>query len=207
MTASENDIARDFLRELGVDPSLVADKPLRPPQHEFAEATSPEFAECAKNYANNPDKFFNSKPPEYGVKHEKPEHRVMIFLKAHGFSNLEIAEKTGYSPVMVSQILRQPWARERLITEISKSGRDVLSELIKGTGVDSVMTLVELRDDKNAPAAVRKACASDLIDRILGKPTQHIESDATVRHVSTEIGEVDRELQSLETELKRISHN
>lgn len=121
------------------------------------------------------DNFFNAKSPNLAILHEKPEHRLVIFLKARGHSLAEIADATGFTVPWVSQILRQPWARARLADEINNAGRDELSTIIEGAAKDSMQTLITLRDDEEAPASVRANAAQYLVDRYLGKPKQSIE--------------------------------
>lgn len=140
------------------------------------------------------EEFFNKKEPGYGIIHEKPEHRVVIFMKARGHSHKEIAEATGYTKEWVGQILRQPWAQDALVREINDAGRDELSTIIEGAAKDSLFSLIELRDDENAPASVRANTAQYLVDRFLGKPKQSIEqkigdinkaSDEQLLHIAT----------------------
>lgn len=121
------------------------------------------------------DDFFNSKDPNLAIRHEKPEHRLVIFLKARGHSLKEIADATGFTIPWVSQILRQPWARARLAQEINAAGRDELSTVIEGAAKDSMFTLIELRDDEDTPANVKANVSQYLVDRLLGKPKQSIE--------------------------------
>lgn len=119
--------------------------------------------------------FFNAKDPNLAILTEKPEHRLVIFLKARGHNNTEIAQASGFTLPWVGQILRQPWARARLAEEINNAGRDELATIIEGAAKDSMFTLVELRDDENSPASVKANVSQYLVDRFLGKPKQSIE--------------------------------
>lgn len=96
----------------------------------------------------------------------------MVFLKAQGLSHVEIAEKTGYTTVGVSNVLRQDWAQQQLLIEIKRAGRDEVSELLRGSAVDSIRTLLEIRDNPEAKNADRRSCADSLLDRFLGKAPQ-----------------------------------
>src|SRR5262245_42118388 len=59
--------------------------------------TSPLSAsQIEQDYEANPNRLFNDRPPNLRILHEKPEHRVLVFLKAQGLSNTEIAQRTGY---------------------------------------------------------------------------------------------------------------
>ena len=149
------------------------------------------------------NRLFNSKEPNFGILSEKPEHRLIILLKAQGHSNVEIAKLTGYTNVWIGQILRQPWAKERLVEEISKGGTEAVQTLLQGSAVDSIYRIIELRDCSEDDG-VRLRSAQDLLDRHLGKATQHVEARSTVQHVSTEIGQLDAQLLKLEAEERRL---
>lgn len=158
----------------------------------------------AERGGNDGDKFFNDLKPNLAVLHEKPEHRYMIWLKARGSSNAEIAAQTGFTLAWVGQVLRQPWARQRLREELDKAGRDELSTLIKASAVDSVYTLIELRDNDNVPSAVRRASADSLLDRYLGKPTQRVETNHVETLDTSSVKELDAKLAVLEAEERQL---
>ena len=121
------------------------------------------------------DDFFNAKDPNLRIQSERPQHRLILFLKARGHNNREIAQAVGMSESWISQVLRQPWARERLAAELNAAGRDELSNLIETAAKDSLYKLVELRDDEETPKAVAANVSTYLVDRFLGKPKQSIE--------------------------------
>lgn len=162
------------------------------------------YASQVETYEKNPDKFHNSKTPPVAILEERPEHRKIIMLCAMGMSYKEIAEVSGRTPASVSLILRQPWAKQRLCEEITKAGRDPLRTIIEAAAMDSVNTLIELRDDPKVPASVRKGASDSLLDRFLGKPTQHVESTTTVKNVPADIVELEQELKKIEAEEKRL---
>lgn len=147
--------------------------------------------------------LFNDRSPNLAVLSEKPEHRIVIFLKAQGMSNNEIARRTGYTYPWVSQILRQPWARKRLVEEITASGRDAVEEMLKSAAEDSVYTLISERDNEAAKPSERIAAANSLLDRFLGKPTQKVEQTVRTGKLDT-LEETERELALLEQEEARI---
>lgn len=142
------------------------------------------------------------KPPNFAIINEKPEHRLIVYLKARGLSNKEVADKTGYTQAWVSQITRQPWFRLRVVQELKEAGMDQVSQLLKGSVVDSIFTLLEIRDDEEAPRAVRRACADSLLDRWLGKATVHVQQTSDRIPSTPEISQVDAELQQIEKQLK-----
>ena len=153
---------------------------------------------------SDPLRLFSSedRPPNFAIIHEKAEHRVIVYLKARGMSNKEVSEKTGYTEAWVSQITRQPWFRLRLVQELKEAGLDKVAKLLESAALDSVFTILEIRDDPNAPKAVRRACADSLLDRFLGKPTVHVQHDPQRLPSSPELAAVDSELQQIEKQLK-----
>lgn len=147
--------------------------------------------------------LFNSKDPNLAILHEKAEHRLVIFMKAKGCSNREIAAASGFTEPWISQILRQPWARQRLVDEISKVGRSQINTVLEGAALDSVFTLIDIRDSEKVQPAVRRAACVDLLDRFLGKPKQQVEvttdSDAT-----SDPKELEREIEANQKEINRL---
>jgi hypothetical protein len=153
----------------------------------------------------DPLRLFGSEdnPPNFAIIHEKPEHRLIVYLKAKGLSNKEVADRTGYTQAWICQLCRQPWFRLRLVSELKEAGLDQVTEILRSSVVDSIFTILEIRDDETAPKAVRKACADSLLDRWLGKPTVHIQRDDDRLPSSPEIAAVDAELQQLDKQLKQ----
>lgn len=154
--------------------------------------------------ANDPLRLFSSddNPANFAIIHEKPEHRLIVYLKARGLSNTEVSEKTGYTKAWIGQICRQPWFRLRLVQELKEAGMDKVAKLLESAALDSVFTILEIRDDPTAPKAVRRACADSLLDRFLGKPTVHVEHEGTRMPSSPELAAVDSELQNIDKQLK-----
>lgn len=124
--------------------------------------------------------MFNPSAPGYLLKRERPEHRVIIYLKCQGLNYREIARKTGWSSCGVSNVCRQPWAQKIILSEITKAGRDQVEALLNTEDINSLMKLVELRDDPNVVPETQRKCAVDLLDRKYGRPNQpitHIDGD------------------------------
>lgn len=122
------------------------------------------------------DDFFNAKDPQMAIQSEKPEHRRVILMAAHGMDKKSIAEATGYKPSYVSVILRQPWARAMLSEILGNEASAMHTQFLQRQVLPSLMVCADIRDDENAPVAVRLAAANSLIDRARGKPTQHIQT-------------------------------
>lgn len=156
-----------------------------------------------EDYHEADDRFYNSKDPNLAILHENPRHRLVVMLKAQGHSNRKIAGTVGLSESWVSQILRQPWARQLLVRELREAGRDAIQDLLAGAAEDSVLTLIALRDTATEES-VRRGASNDLLDRFLGKPTQRVEQNAKVTVTSETVEQLDAELAELEAEEKRL---
>lgn len=122
------------------------------------------------------DDFHNARGAAYTLASERPEHRICIFLKAQGLSNVDIAKRMDRTAVWVAYVVKQPWARERIAQEIRESGRDTLQGLLMGEAENSLWTLVEIRDDVSdkTRSSDRISASNALLDRLLGKPNQPI---------------------------------
>lgn len=168
----------------------------------------------------------NSRNPEHRIMSEKPEHRLICLLYAQGYSTKEIFQHFGgswddelgrplpvkqyggrYSYAWLTQIRRQPWFEQKLLTYLEEQGRDRISAQLEAEFEPSLQVVKELRDDDTAPAPVRLNAANSLIDRFLGKPTQHIRTEGTkeIHHYEHEVDEVDRELKRIESQLKSVN--
>jgi hypothetical protein len=111
--------------------------------------------------------------PQVVYKKENARHRRILFLKAHGLSNIEIANIVGMTPVGVGLVVRQPWFQEGLAALMNNTGCDGVKKAIQSAALDSVFKIIELRDSASSEA-VQRDCAFDLLDRYLGKAVQPI---------------------------------
>lgn len=158
-------------------------------------------------YKADPEHLQGDSNPYKVYAREKPEHRLMIFLKAQGLSNKEIAVRMDYTEITVGEVLRQPWARIRLVAELKEAGRDEIQAVIKGEGLNSIFTLVDLRDDVQVPAATRRASADSILDRFLGKATQKVETSTQSTPSSPELQQLDQQIKDLEVQINQQTAN
>lgn len=183
------DLAETYLSEVrDVAPSPKVNKQL------FSERPSGDGS-----YYAQPDRLSNDKPPNLTILHERPEHRIMVYLKAQGLSNKEIADRCGYGYQWVCQIVRQPWFRQAFLEETKSAGRDAVETFLKGETMNSIVTLVEIRDDTEAKEATRVAAANAILDRALGRPTQHIKTEHMPSNTDAQ-----QEMEKLEQELSEL---
>ena len=149
------------------------------------------------------DQLFNQLDPNLAIQHESPRHRSVIWMKARGYSNKEISAATDFTGPWISQILRQPWAREKLLREIELAGRDKLQTIFEGAAADSALKLIELRDTCDDPSIVRQTCVN-LLEQHLGKPLQRMESVQQITVTTENIQEIDVQIKQLQEEENRL---
>ena len=160
-----------------------------------ATAEMPEVAAHLAMEGSVPD-FAGERPPNRVIHSEKARHRLAAYLFCTGMSQGKIAERLGVTAGTMSQWVRQPWFTDFVKHEMALTGRDAVSDIIKGAAVDSVFTLITLRDDEHTPATVRRQCCSDILDRAYGKAPQTIHSHHHAGDAG-DISRVDDELKSL----------
>jgi hypothetical protein len=153
------------------------------------EASGAADLATAEDYRNNPDALYNDRAPRYEIKSQKPEHRTIIFLKAEGNTNREIARVMGMSEVAISNILRQPWARTQLLDEINKAGRNEVVTIFKGAAAEVAQQMVDIVNNPEARAGDKISAGHLILDRLFGKATQplaHSFSDSDLKSMSDE---------------------
>lgn len=144
--------------------------------------------------------------PNLAILKERPEHRIILYLKTQGKDNREIAAQTGYGYQWVCQIVRQPWFRKAFVEMVEEAGKDATEEFLRGETLNSLHVLVEIRDNPDAKEASRVAAANAVLDRALGKPTQHIKTErlATSDNAQDEMSGVERELAAVKERQKAM---
>jgi hypothetical protein len=186
----------------------IVEKPAKPVNRQLFANSVLHDDPVVEAERNDPDRLFASQgdylhnEPNLAILAEKPEHRLIVYLKAQGHSNKEVADRTGYTQAWISQLTRQPWFRLRLVQELKEAGVDAIESVLKSTALDSVFTLIDLRDDVHAPGAVRRACADSLLDRFRGKPVQTVQHEEKRLPKTSEISAIDSELAELNSQLE-----
>lgn len=107
-------------------------------------------------------------------KKESPIHRVIAYLKAQGYSGVEIAEQVGLNRNTVYRILSLPWVKECILETIKEFGRDAVAETLSSSALDNIQFLVDIRNDDKVQTRDRITAAKELLDRTFGKPNQPI---------------------------------
>lgn len=179
-------------------------------KEKHSERCSPEHVEAQKRYAETGHKLFadnivdgsNTSRP---LNKEQPHHRLMVLLRAKGFSTTEIAEHLGYAPSTVSIALRQPWARQMLVDILQSEGLEGVHKLLQAELVPSILRLVDVRDSEFSKGSEVTAASVAIIDRFLGRPTQRVEHAEA--QVPTDMAALEREVARNQAELERLKAN
>lgn len=137
-------------------------------------------------------------PYNWEIQKEQAWHKVASFMYAHGATGKQIALELERSEQAVSNLIRQPFFQERVAEIMAETARDIM-ELFKAERINSLATLIEIRDDPETPASVRAMVCKDILDRSLGKAVQRIETVGEVTS-SDPVAECER----LEAEVRRL---
>lgn len=138
----------------------------------------------AKRLTPLPEGLTGQRTTQNAIVHEKPEHRIVLWLKAQGYSHKEVEKATGFSYSHICTIAAQPWFRERVGQIINELGRDAVKAKLQGEVLPSIELLTSVRDNEKARHADRIAASRELLDRFLGKPTVKVESENRNTHTT-----------------------
>jgi hypothetical protein len=119
--------------------------------------------------------FVGTKEPMWELNSEQAWHKAAAFAFALGASARDVARQLGRSEPAVQNLTRQKWFQEQVTGIMAEYGAKDVMKVLQGEQFNSLSVLVEMRDNPRVPAASRIACARDILDRGLGKPTQRIE--------------------------------
>jgi hypothetical protein len=153
------------------------------------ELSGLSLVDGSEEYVKSGDALHNDRAPHYGIKHQKPEHRIVILLKAQGNTNKEIANVTGLTPVSIANILRQPWARKQLVEEINSAGRNEVVQMFKGAALDVAERMIEIVNNPESRDSDKISAGHMILDRLFGKPNQPMEvnlNDSSLKSMSDE---------------------
>lgn len=138
------------------------------------------------------------------LKELRTNHRTIIQMKFSGFTNNEIAEKTGMAPATVSQIIRSPLGEAYLNGLQDRAKEDILDvrKKLVSLNKDALKTFERLIDPKTkAPHSVQYNTAKDILDRNGYKAPDKYVIDMTLSTKTDE--EIDAEINALEASINR----
>lgn len=164
-----------------VDPSTIQSRP-------FGPNTGPGMTNRAVSEREVSMERLSGRPdPKRDaevLKWEKPWMVNAAFMWASGKYDLQKiarAQEVSYSQVV--KLAKQPWFQEKVGIIQRENGAGDIMDTFRAECQNSLVTLIEIRDDVKAPASVRRASAIDILHQVLGKPTQKVEMEQTVTSV------------------------
>jgi hypothetical protein len=137
-------------------------------------------------------------PYNWELQKEQAWHKVAATLYALGASQVQIARELDKTPQAVCNLVKQERFQSRVAGIMAENSRDMM-ELFKAERINTLATLIELRDDPGTPASVRAMVCKDILDRSLGKAVQRIEAMGEV-HSDDPV----KEVEMLEADIKRL---
>jgi hypothetical protein len=169
-------------------------------------AAQEAYAQTQALYETSDLKFLGDNVrPKHEILTERPEHRIIVYLKAQGKSNTEISKITGYTKAWLTQVCAQPWFKLQLTNLLHEKGGDMVQNFLEGQVMNTLETLVEIRDNGDKDAT-RLAAANAILDRAFGKPTQHIKTEAVAdpTNAQTEMSSIERELAMVKEQQRAL---
>lgn len=170
----------------------------------------PDVQANAEAYFDDPLALHGDSIPAGTILKERPIHRLWIYLHAAGASASDIAAQSGagYKSSYISLVLRQTWARQRLVQILNETGRDRVKHFLTNEVAPSLEILREVRDDTAARKSERITAANSILDRALGKPTVHVESESVRRTLPSDAARLDAEIAAVREQLasKGVDH-
>jgi len=141
--------------------------------------------------------------PTITILEEKPQHITLAYLLAAGRTRMECADVLRISLVSISQIVRQPWFQKRLKEITEANGKDMVKQFLETEVLPSLEVLRTIRDDTSQKGPTRVLAADKILDRFLGKPVAHVESQTNLNiHTAAEsVEQAQRELDRINKEL------
>lgn len=130
------------------------------------------YVNCGGVNSRLPNALFNDRDPNYVLHVEKPQHRLVTSLIGQGYTVGETAAATGFSTRHVSAIVRQPYARQRLIESMEKDVSQEIKSFLEGEVLENLRVMKAIRDDPKVRPETRLLAADKLTDRQMGRPTQ-----------------------------------
>ena len=137
-------------------------------------------------------------PYNWELQKEQAWHKVAAILYALGASQAQIARELDRTPQAVCNLIRQPFFQSRVAEIMAENSRDIM-ELFKAERINTLATLIALRDDPETPASVKTTVCKEIFDRTLGRPVQPIAAVQEV-HSDDPVAEVER----LEADLRQL---
>lgn len=122
--------------------------------------------------------FHNARTAPEEVLVERPWHRLACEMALNGCDCAVIAHALDKSQARVRIILMQPWARKYMEEQAKKrSACDEIKLILEEQGVKALQRVVYTAE-KNAGTSLGLDADRELLNRLLGKPTQPIQQES-----------------------------
>ena len=131
---------------------------------------------------------------------EQPVHRAMAVCMAQGDSIKEIAAKFGYTPREISYIANADWFRD-LVLQIQTAREYTVEQRLSALGHAAVTQLTELLTGAESEN-VRERVSNSILDRVLGRAVQRVESFSASLRDMQDLEEQKREAAALEEKIR-----
>jgi len=170
-----------------------------------ADTLSEEYAGQVEVLSPALGGFHNSPIPAHELQKEQPWHRFALYLAAKArMGATEIAKALNKHPATVRNLFKQPWFQKQYDLLVNSKAESLYEQLLEGEDTNSLLTLIELRDDPNVKGATRAAVAFDILDRMKGKSIQRTLSISHSIKDVTSIDGLKKELADLESQEQQL---
>lgn len=190
----------------GIEPSNVrADAGNRPSVIQGVSARAGETTYKAALSPESGDVSFTVPPSTPISKNlDNPLIEIVATMLASGRNKKEIAKATGREYGTIARISNQPFTKQRVRDLLRANGQDGIKAFLTGEVLGSLETFVEIRDNPEARSADRLSAANALLDRALGKPTQHIETKKVddLNEITLNAAELDKRIAETRQKLQ-----
>ena len=133
--------------------------------------------------------------PEHSLHRESPKARAMLYMKARGMQNKEIAVALGLHPSTVGRTSRQLWFVENLAKLLHARGIDSIDELLKAQVPEALSIALELMRESKSDN-VRSRCAFELLKLAHGTKVK-ISTEVPKDHLDEAISRLEQEIAAL----------
>jgi hypothetical protein len=122
-----------------------------------------------------PDGLYNPSKVWSARRAERPWHRLASEMAAAGYSNKEIAIATERTQSAVGDVLSQPYAQERIAKSARMNATEELKTILNEQATLSLKRIIALaQPSESTPAPTQLAANQEILNRLLGRPTQPI---------------------------------
>lgn len=120
------------------------------------------------------DPLWGNRPPRALLTQEKPEHRQVQELAAAGYRTSEIASMVGMNNATVRNVIRQPFAQDRITKVMKETAKDEIAAMLERAAPESIKRMISRAGDPELEPKLRQGVDEYIVDRYLGKAVQPI---------------------------------